>query len=183
MSEMVGILRDYFSTKGKEKLKEKIKGLIAGGIELWLAKDVVPKYLKPYSYKIIDKNMKDLTPVGEKIAPAIIAQMILPDRYEDSVISDFIDLYGLVGMEEAIHMQVDKPFTCWATDTNTIVCKNYDDLANAVVIIDGSQLTSGTDYTVSNDTISLAKPLASGEHDLIVIDGKKKKVFSGKIYV
>ena len=112
MSEVIGSLKEYFSARGKERLKEKIKGLIAGGIELYIAKDLLPRYLKKATYKYIDKNLKEYTPVGEKIAPALALQLVLPDRYEDTIISDFIDLYGLVGMEELMHNMVDKPFMC-----------------------------------------------------------------------
>ena len=75
-----------------------------------------------------------------------------------------------------------KPY-CVAKDANTIKCYNFEDLENATVIIDGTQLTSGTDFTVSGDEIQLTNALAEGDHDIVVIDGTKKKSFSGKIHV
>ena len=187
MSMISGSLKEYFATRGKEKLKEKVKGMLIGGIELWIAQDIIPRFLKPMTYKFIDKNLKQYTPAGEKVAPALLLQMVIPEKYEESVVSDLVDIYGLVGIRELMHRLVDKEPVCIATDENTIECYNFDDFttANPEVYIDGEKKTKGTDYTLEASKISLASPLSGGEHDLAVVQvsGEEVKVYKGKIYV
>jgi len=176
MSELMSGLKEYFATRGKEKLVEKLKGAVIGGLSLYLANDFIPKYIRKAGYTFIRKNLKEHAPLLEKTGVALAVQMVMPEQYEESIISDIVDLMGLGGVADVVAFYVDKKAECILIDANTIECKNFDDLANAIVIIDGTQLTSGTDYTVSGEQIQLTNALASGDHTIIVIDGTKKKV-------
>ena len=185
MSEIMGGLKEYFATRGKERLKQKLIGQLKGGIVFYLGTKKIPEYVQKYTYKFVDKNVKEHASLVRNSGLALVAQMVLPEEYEESIISDLIDLMGLKGVSDEIELFIDKPQICVATDANTIVCKNFTNLSGAEISIDGTQLTSGTDYTVGSDgeTISLTNALASGEHTLVVVDHTNSEVFKGKIQV
>ena len=176
MSTIMSGLKEYFATRGKEKLVEKLKGAVVGGLSLYIANDFIPKYIRKAGYTFIRKNLKEHAPLVEKTGIALAVQMVMPEEYEESIISDIVDLMGLGGVADVVGFYVEKRPECILIDSNTIECKNFDDLENATVIVDGTQLTKDTDYTVSGEQIQLTKALASGEHTIIVIDGTKKKV-------
>jgi len=130
------------------------------------------KYLKEHSDAIVG--------IGSAVALEALGEKAGKMR---TYLEDIVDAMSDYGIYKEALILAEKVPECWAQDANTIVCKNFDDLANAEVFIDGVKKTSSQDYNVSGDQIQLTTALGKGEHDLVVVDGTGKKSFSGKIYV
>lgn len=163
-----------------ESLAERIQKRLVSGLIFYGASKAVDTATK-YTAKYFKEHAKGVVGVGLGLAIESFAPESI--RYEE-VFDPFVDAMADYGVMSELRVLIDKEPVCWAQDANTIICKNFQDLANAVVFIDGAQKAKGTDYNVSGtDTLSLASPLASGDHDLVVIDGTKVKAFAGKIRV
>ena len=163
-----------------EDLAGRIQKRLVSGLIFYGASKIVDTAEK-YTAKYFKEHTKGVVGIGLGLALESFAPESI--RYEE-VFDPFVDAMADYGVMKELRVLIDKEPVCWAQDANTIICKNFQDLANAIVYIDGVQKTKGTDYNVTGtDTISLATALTSGEHDLVVVDGTKTKSFAGKIRV
>jgi hypothetical protein len=161
-------------------ISDRIKRRLISGLLFYGAAKLVDTANK-YAAKYFKEHTKGAVGVGLGLALESFAPESI--RYEE-VFEPFVDAMADYGVMSEMRVLIDKEPVCWAQDANTIICKNFQDLANAIVFIDGVQKAPNTDYKVSGtDTISLTSPLPSGDHDIIVIDGTKTKAFAGKIRV
>ncbi|NOZ31441.1 MAG: hypothetical protein GXO68_05815 [Crenarchaeota archaeon] len=165
----------------REDIVEVLRKRLGSGLLFYgtsLAVDFASKYLRKYT--------KEHTEAIVGIGGGIAVEMLLPESMleEESIVGYITDAMADYGMMKELRYLVNKEPVCWAQDANTIKCKNFDNLASAVIYLDGVQLVSGTDYTISGtDTINLTTAMASGDHDLVVVDGTFKKTFADKIRV
>lgn len=159
-----------------EFLKRRLESGIIFYLGARLNREISERYLRKYAKEHADA----LAGFGLAVALEAIGEK---GRGIKTYIEDIVDASADYGLYREMKVLVEKEPICWAQDANTIVCKNFEDLANSTVFIDGVKKTATTDYTVSGDTISLATPLTSGVHDLVIVDGTGRKSFSGKIYV
>jgi len=163
-------------------LQKKLMELGIDGIGLYLI-DKGVDWLRMAGYSFIEKNLKQYSR-GAILTLLGLADAFIPDIKRLPYIGDWLGLAGKYGVMELIKQAVDKPPYCIADDANTIHCYNFNS-TNVKVAIDGNELTSGTDYTVSGTAedfaINLSTALSSGEHEIRVAD--EKKAFWGKIKV
>jgi len=140
-------------------------------------------YLRKALYTSIERNLKQYSK-GAIMVGISLVDLAFPQVKRIPYVGDWLDIVGRVGVKEIVRQAVDKPPYCVATDANTIHCYNFESTSVSVAI-DGKELTSGTDFTVSGTaedmTINLTNALSSGEHDLRVADTKKS--WYGKIKV
>lgn len=163
-------------------VQRKLVNQTVDGIGLYIIEKGLDK-LRLSAYEI-EKNLKQYSKPALMIGVSLV-DVIYPQINRMPYFGDWFELTGKVGVKEAIKQIVDKPAYVVADDANTLHGYNFDNLTNLEVWVDGTKLASGTDYTVtgtaSDFTISLTNPLASGEHDVVITDGKK--AFEGKIKV
>lgn len=163
-------------------IKSMLEKRLTSGILFYVSAKAVD-YIVPYTRKYLKEHAEFGVGVGVPLvleATGMLEKTGIGYDYIDAIMDGMSD-YGF--MKELRYI-VDKELVAYATDANTIKVKNAEDLANAEIFIDGTKLAKNTDYTVTdNETISLANPLASGEHDIVIVDGTGKKSFHGKIRI
>ncbi len=162
----------------REELQKRLMDLVVDGFGIYAGKKVA-ELVKPYTVKYF----KEYSDAANKVLISLV-DLVLPQIKAMPYVGDWLSLWGRDGVRDVLAVLVDKPAVCYATDANTIVCKNFD-TTNVIVKIDGAAKTVNTDYTLSGNpdefTISLASALSPGAHDLLVAGNRKS--FSGKIYV
>lgn len=145
------------------------------GLGLWGMGKAL-EYVKPYTVK----TLKQYNDPALKVGLSLI-DLVLPQVKNIPYLGDWLGLLGRDGVRDLVKLVIDKPPLCWAEDANTIKCIHFD-TTSVTVKIDGTAVTpSGISGTADEFTISLASPLTSGAHDLLVAGNKVS--FSGKIYV
>ena len=168
-----------------EKLKERISsGLVFMGAAYanrWVSERFMRKYLGEWSELGVGAG----TAVALD-ALGIRARLGQVEPYVNQL-ADAMSDYGFY--ESILQAKVVKLPKCWAPDSNTIKCINFDadtvDTTTVTVYVDDAQQTvSGVTGTPSSFEIALSAPLTTGWKKLVVIAGNTKKdVFRAKIYV
>jgi len=164
-----------------EQIQGKLLDELADGIGLY-AGDWVTNMIRDFGYSYIDRNLGAYSEGTVKILLSLI-DTIIPDINRIPYIGDWLGLWGRDGVRDVLKVVIDKPSYCKTSDENTIECVNFDELPTHI-FIDGTELASNA-YTVSGTAesfkISLANPLSSGKHTLLVTG--KEKAFAGWIKV
>jgi hypothetical protein len=159
-------------------ITKRLMDLAVDGIGLYTSKKIVES-MKPYTVK----TLKQYNDPALKIAMSL-ADLVFPQIRGIPYLGDWLGLWGKAGINEFIELMIDKPPVCYALDSNTIECVNFDELPT-VVKINGTEKTAETDYTIEGTAdsfkIALTTALSSGTYDLVVVG--KSKAFAGKIYV
>ncbi len=162
----------------REELQKRILDLVIDGAGLYVGKKAV-EYLRQYTVKYF-KEYND----GAVKVLLSLADVVFPQIRTVPYLGDWLSLWGRDGIKDVLSVVIDKPAVCYATDANTVVCKNFDTV-DVIVVVDGVKMAKDTDYSISGTadefTISLKTALAAGAHDLVVAG--LRKAFSGKIYV
>lgn len=157
-----------------EELSRRLMDLAIDGAGLYAGKKITD-FLKPYT----KKTLKQYNDGAIKVAISMV-DLVLPQIRQFPYIGDWLALWGRDGLNDIIKLFVDKPADCWAEDANTIKCINFD--TNVVSVkIDGTTVTPTISGTAEELTLSLASPLGSGVHDLVVVGNKV--AWSGKVYI
>jgi len=152
---------------------------VRSGIVFILGYKTVDEVSRRFGRKYVGEHSELLIGGGVSVFGDVIAGM-LPESVRP-VISDIVDSAGDYGLYKEFQHLVDKIPVCWASDPNTLVCKNLDSTTVSVKV-DGTPVTvSSTSGTAEDLTIYLATALSAGEHELIVV--ASKKAFYGKIVV
>jgi len=157
------------------RLYKRVLDEAVDGLGLYLVKKGI-EVLKPYTVK----TLKQYNDPAIKIGLSMI-DVFLPVVSAVPYVGDWLGLAGREGMKELIETLVDKPPTCFAEDSNTIHCLNFD-TTTVTVKIDGEAVENfATEGTADDFKILLTTALSSGAHDLVVVGNKT--AFSDKIYV
>lgn len=157
-----------------EDIGKRLLDTAVDGIGIWVIGKVV-EYAKPYTVKTLKQYNDAVVKIGLSLLDYVIPQVkTVP------YLGDWLGLAGRRGVEDALRVIVDKVPLCWAEDANTIKCINFD-TTGVSVKVNGTTPTMTISGTPEEFTISLAAPLATGSHDLVVAGNTK--AWSGKIYV
>lgn len=162
-----------------EEITKRLLDEAVDGIGLYVGRKAV-EYLNKMAYKYTVVNLKNWSSPVLKVGISLI-DLVFPQVKQIPYLGDWLSLWGRDGISEIPANLIDKPEFCYASDANTIVCYNLD-TTSVTVKIDGASVTpAGVSGTAEELTISLASPLSSGEHDLLVAGNKK--AYRGKIVV
>jgi len=163
----------------KEELTKRLLDEVIDGLGLYAGRKAI-EYINKAVYKQLVVNLKQYSSPAIKIGLSMI-DMFIPQIKQIQYVGDWLGLWGRDGMSEIVTNVVDKPEFCYASDVNSIVCYNFD-TTSITLKIDGASVTpSGVSGTPDEFTISLPSPLASGEHDVLVVGNKK--AWRGKVVV
>lgn len=109
------------------------------------------------------------------------------EEYADHLIDAISDF----GIYKTVEVMVEKKPVCFFSDANTIVVYNLGqtniDVASLTVKIDGTTVAATDISNVSGTsdelTISLANPVASGKHELVIVGDGTKACYNPEAYV
>jgi len=154
-SDVRGIVRDIVYSK-----------LVQGGL-LYLGAKMTDYASEKFIEKHIKQHGKLATGLGFGLASPFI------ERYSKWLAVPF-DRAGEYGVMFEARLYLDKMPYMVFTDANTIEVFNLGTIAK--VFKNGTELTANTDYTVSDNTISLSAPLEDGDK-IVVVDSDGVAVF------
>ena len=153
--EMRGLIRDIIYSK-----------LVQGGmlyLGAWATHYISERY--------VEKHLKQHGKLATGLGLGLISPFV--ERYSKWIATP-LDRAGEYGVMFEGKLYIDKiPYIVF-TDANTIEVFNLGTIAK--VFKNGTELTSGTDYTVSDNTISLSAPLEDGDK-IVVIDSDGVSAF------
>ena len=162
----------------KEELTKRLLDEVIDGLGLYAGRKAI-EYINKALYKQLVVNLKQYSSPAIKIGLSMI-DMFIPQIKQIQYIGDWLGLWGRDGMSEIVTNVVDKPEFCYASDSNTIMCYNFD-TTKVSLKIDGASVEPSVSGTPEELTLSLPSPMGAGKHDVLVAGDKV--AWHGKVVV
>jgi len=137
------------------------------------------EFLKDASYGYTVKNLKQYTDGAIKLSLSLV-DLLFPKIKELPYVGDWLQLIGRVGIRDVAKAVIDRPPFCYASDSNTIMCYNFD-TTKVSLKIDGASVEPSVSGTPEELTLSLPSPMGAGKHDVLVAGDKV--AWHGKVVV